>query len=337
MDGVPAGAHVHPAPDAEPTSRLRHGQLLRWAAGSPSRDEASCSPATSTVVTARPCGYTVESTVSAATSAMRVGCLLVAGFEAVTMKPGAPATPDIWRTTDRSVSSPRHAPPRDVPRSQELCVLELARVGDGNIGHAPPRHPLGRSRWCSATPAMSSPENPEPPVVLVDHDAAAPADGTTIASRLSRTQTLEVDHLDTDALRLLFLDHHGRHAPTRDGHDRDLRAGAGTHALPFSNTYLSSDSAPMQWSLLAIQQGPMTSLPDTRTTGTSPSWGSIHNALSVERIRRPPTFIPGRCAKSPPALRMLPPSQYPRPRVRHLWPCSSEAVRHAHLPVAGSR
>ena len=67
-------------------------------------------------------------------------------------------------------------------------MLELARVGDGISGARTPRHLLGGSRWCSATPAMSSPEKPEPPVVLVDHDAAAPADATTIASRSRRTR-----------------------------------------------------------------------------------------------------------------------------------------------------
>lgn len=101
---------------------------------------------------------------------------------------------------------------------------------------------------------MSSPEKPEPPVVL-DHDAAAPA-GHDDRLPAKANQTLEVDHLDTDALRLPILDHYGRHAPapTQDGHGRDLFAGAGTHALPISNTYLSSDSAPMQWSLLAIRK-----------------------------------------------------------------------------------
>jgi hypothetical protein len=67
-------------------------------------------------------------------------------------------------------------------------------------------------------------------------------------------------------------------------------------------------------------------------------WGGIHKALCAERIRRTPHLhSPGRCAKSAPAPGTFLPSQYPRPRVRHLWPYSSEAVRHAGLPLAGSR
>ena len=215
-------------------------------------------------------------------------------------------------------------------------MLELARVGDGISGALHPATPAGRVQ-----------------MVLGDaRDVLTGKARTTGSARRPRcggprrrnddrlpvkaNQTLEVDDLDTDALRLPFLDRFGRHAPTRDGHDRDLRGGAGTPALPMCNTYLSSDSAPMQWSLLAIQQSPRLPCQTPGQPGPRCRWGNIDEALCVERIRGTPTFIPGRCAKSPPALRMLP-SQYPQPRVRHLWPCSCEAVRLAGLPVAGSR
>jgi hypothetical protein len=141
-----------------------------------------------------PLWCTIESTLSAASSALGSGGHLVAGVGAGDA--GAPATPTcgISRTISLTTAS----------RTAWICAAagssaSPAREGrEENIGHAPPRHPLGREAvvlgdardvLTGKARTSGSPSRPR---------CSDPCrrNGDRLPAR--RNQTLEVDHLDTD-------------------------------------------------------------------------------------------------------------------------------------------
>jgi len=154
-----------------------------------------------------PLWCTIESTLSAASSALGSGVTSSPGSEPVTMTPVHPRPRPVG-TAERSVSPRLRAPHGYVPQPGAVR-LQLARVGKRTSGTHPRDTRWGAKRWCSATPAMSLPERPEPVVVLLDHDAPTPADGTAIASRPGGTRLWRSITWTLTALRLPSLDHHG--------------------------------------------------------------------------------------------------------------------------------